>query len=417
MMLISVFAMFSIFLLLAIFAAAVLMTIFSPRRWLVGIGMLLACLLLIGIVSVIVPVTAMRSVHHVAPRMTGVRWADVEQIRMEAEAVARRHAEQAHRAIEEANRSAEFLGGPAGPPMPPLPPAHPEREAAPVQGGDDGQATGTTAATAVQPTEAPPVAKQPTDEVAEQPTEPAAVDPVAAAAVLPTTESVMPAEPAEQSEGDRAETPESTAAATGEITGPADLHMLTEAAELAIARSVEASGRPLAVDTAVPLAVAPDSITSDAARPAWVEQPPTQVDGHMAMVLVSDPYEDRFACDEDLERRTRDVLLQAARHRCRQRGLPTDLPIEVTFEEIGMVSQQRHYQRRETSLGDMVQAYQLTVLNDAFQAKLDRRIDYATVDQRLVATGLFSGGVLAVISLLFGALRFAARKAPDPLSA
>ena len=89
-----------------------------------------------------------------------------------------------------------------------------------------------------------------------------------------------------------------------------------------------------------------------------------------------------------------------------------DLPIDVTYDEIGMVSQQRHYQTRSTSVGDMLQGYQLTVMDDAFQAKLDRRIADAVVDRRLAATGLASGSVLVVVSLLVRCVSFRGTQGP-----
>jgi hypothetical protein len=164
-----------------------------------------------------------------------------------------------------------------------------------------------------------------------------------------------------------------------------------------------------------PAPVSTQSAASPATAPVWVQQPPDRVDGQLAVVLVSDPFVDRFACDEDLERRTRDAILQAARQRCRQRGLPLDLALQITYDEIDIVSRERHYQSRATSLGDMIQGYQLTVMDDAFQAKLDKRIVDAMVDRRLATTGVFSGSVLLGVSLLFGVFRFAARKSPDPL--
>jgi hypothetical protein len=166
------------------------------------------------------------------------------------------------------------------------------------------------------------------------------------------------------------------------------------------------------------IAAVPDAAPSAQATapPEWVLHPPDQVDGHLALVLVSDPFEDRFACNADLERRTQQAIVQLAHERSRQQGLPSDLPIKVTFEEIGMVSRQRFYQLRPSSVGDMLQGYQLTVLDNDFQSKLDQRIKDALVDRRLTATGIFSGSTLVVVSLLFGAFRLVARKAPDPLS-
>jgi hypothetical protein len=187
--------------------------------------------------------------------------------------------------------------------------------------------------------------------------------------------------------------------------------------DAALASLTAAAALPATPESVAEVAAEVAQPASGPAEPAWVRRRPDQVDGHQAMVLTSDPFEDRFACNEDLERRTRELILGVARERCRQQGLPGDLPIRVTFDEIGMVSRERFYQTRPTSLGDMVQAYQLTIMDDGFQGKLDQRIRDAVVDRRLIATGLASGGVLAVVSLLFGGFRFLARKAPDPLSA
>ena len=151
--------------------------------------------------------------------------------------------------------------------------------------------------------------------------------------------------------------------------------------------------------------------------PTWTEQPPAEINGHPAFLLVSDPFEDHFACNKDLEQRTAAAIELAARERCRQRQLPEDLSIDITFDEIAAVSHERFYRKRSTSMGDMLQAYQLTVLNDEFNKKLDQRIEQAVVHRRLAATGVGSAGVLLVVSLLFGTFRFVSRKSPDPLVA
>jgi hypothetical protein len=134
------------------------------------------------------------------------------------------------------------------------------------------------------------------------------------------------------------------------------------------------------------------------------------------MVLVSDPFEDQFSCNDDLERKTRNVIGQFAARRCRQLGLATHVPLsKITYDDVEMVSRERYYHPRTTSVGEMLVGYQLTVMDDAFQAKLDQRITDAMVQRRLTKTGVVSGGVLLGVTFLFGVFRFAARKSPDPL--
>jgi hypothetical protein len=205
-----------------------------------------------------------------------------------------------------------------------------------------------------------------------------------------------------------------TATATAEQV-PAE--STTAVAPAATDRSMESAPVPDVTETveATPRSGFGESTTPPTA-PAWVHQSPDQVDGHWADVLVSDPFDDRFACDDDLDRRTRAAIVEYARRRCMRLGLPTHLPLRFSYDELDMVVRERHYQPRTTSLGEMVQGYQLTVIDDTFETILDRQIADAMVADRLTATGAVSGVVLAGVSLLYSVFRFAARKAPDPLS-
>ena len=187
----------------------------------------------------------------------------------------------------------------------------------------------------------------------------------------------------------------------------------------------DSKGDDVGASTDVPVSSQFDSVSGaipvshsspSSALPVWVTNPPNDVNGRLAVVLESDPFEDRFGCDEDLDRRTRFVINQAAVQRCRQRGLPMDLNVRIGYDEIRMVAQERHYTTRTTSMGEMLQGRQLTVLDDTFLARLDRRIVDAVVDRRLVAAGIVSGSALLAVSLMFGAFRFVSRKDVDPLA-
>ncbi len=383
---VKMFVLFPVIVLLAMLFIAIISIVMSPRRRLFGAGLLMATVMLLALGGIAMSWLSVRSIRRVdAYRRPNPQ---LQSIRLATEAIAQRHAAE----MRHVDQDIRLASDPSAPP-----------------------------------------------------TEPPAPFPTAAPVVDSMTQVVEPA-PGEVAETDSAQ---AAAVAVGEIASEEELQTLSEvgdrptsvedpvpslAADLggngrrdaenaqtvvgnaAGARAADVE-RPVAVGHVVPLSVAPDSTPLQADIPTWVRQPPDQIDGHLALVLVSDPYEDRFACDEDLERRTRGVIEQAARQRCRQHGLPMTLPINLTYGEIGMVSRQRYYQPRLTSVGEMLQGYQLTVLDDAFELKLDRRIADAVVDRRLATTGMLSGSVLGIVSVLFGVFRWAARTTPDPLSA
>jgi hypothetical protein len=178
---------------------------------------------------------------------------------------------------------------------------------------------------------------------------------------------------------------------------------------------------PPATEAASPVTASPGTPAAATAspdeRPEWVQNPPKQVDGHLALVIVSDPFDNRFDCDRQLNERTREALQRYAQEYCRSVDMPGEVVIRVLTDEIQSVTRDRYYALRPTSLGDMNQAYQLTVFDTAIQGKLAQRMAETVVDRRLQLAGTVSGGVLAVVSLLYGASRFAARKAADPFAA
>jgi hypothetical protein len=378
-----VFTVFGAFLLAAVIFV-VMMLVFIPFRRLLGAGMMmLGIMLFMGMLAATWYFSA-RTVH----RARTMRRMEVEMVRTQTEAAALRAAAEMKRMDGRHTRPWPDPSAPHDvvtdslPPSPDLPvsPEAPDAPAAVSEIADSDE-----------------INILPADHESDEPE--------------PTADAVASAESTEPA-ASTTETPVPAAAAD---SAPSD----ERPAESATANDVAQPSAPLEAAPAAPVDAAPAETppAQAATPPAWVQQPPDQIDGHMALVLVSDPFEDRFACNADLERRTQRAIVQLAHERCRQQGLPSELPIKVTYDEIGMVSRERFYQLRPSSVGDMLQGYQLTVLDDAFQRKLDLRIKDAVVDRRLTTTGIVSGGTLVVVSMLFGAFRFVARKAPDPLSA
>jgi hypothetical protein len=148
-----------------------------------------------------------------------------------------------------------------------------------------------------------------------------------------------------------------------------------------------------------------------AQRPDWVLKPPQDVDGEPAEVLVSDPFETGQECDQDIQRRMIAAIHRFADRQCQQIGAPQGLNLPVQAEDLHLISRgQRFVDVIPTSVGPMTQAHQLVVYNEDFRRILDRRISEAIVGQRLVRTGVFSGGVLLLVGSLFGILKGAARR-------
>ncbi|MCA9151742.1 MAG: hypothetical protein KDA92_20705, partial [Planctomycetales bacterium] len=156
--------------------------------------------------------------------------------------------------------------------------------------------------------------------------------------------------------------------------------------------------------------------TQTTSRPKWVIERPTQHEGKMAIVLQSDPYVDRFDCDRDLQQRTAQILTKYAEDYCRSAGLPIPTRLRFDRSELTAAVRDRFYTTRDTSVGPMVEAYQLTVFDDDLRTKLTQHVADAQIDQRLTATGMGAAWVLALVAACHGLCRFAARNAPDPFS-
>ncbi len=90
----------------------------------------------------------------------------------------------------------------------------------------------------------------------------------------------------------------------------------------------------------------------------------------------------------------------------------------MNSDDIRRVSRQRFVDVIPTSVGPMKQVHQLIVFDEPFRRVLDRRVSEAIVGERLVRTGVFSGGILLLVGSLFGILKGgAARRQARAVSA
>lgn len=381
-----------------VFLGLLLVVLFSRRRVL-GAALLMLSLFLISMVSLsvlylsratVIPATVIpaTSTGHWNSSYPGdVRWVD-----------------------------AQVMVHPEAPPAPaapqsPLPPGYVH-----AQVGDAQAVAVVDESTSLPPanvdvtTDAAPLASPEVPAGNEVPLSPAAVEPIAAAVASepvppsaePPVDQALVVAPSElTADTDLTELQTETPATPSEITPAAPSEAAPSEAFAATAESPAASTLP-----AFP----------EPATPVWVTNPPQTMHGNLAMTLVSDPFDNRFDCDRDLDSRTRLALRQFAREYCDSLSLPLDLELSVRPQDLAAVNKQRHYALRETSVGTMQQAYQLTVFDEEVRQSLQDRIHDALAERRLAATGVFSGGVLSLVSIVYGICRFSARKARDPFA-
>ena len=133
---------------------------------------------------------------------------------------------------------------------------------------------------------------------------------------------------------------------------------------------------------------------------------------------MSDPFETGAECDVDMQRRIRSAIQDYADLHSTGVGAPADLNLPLHPADIRHVSRERFVDVIQTSVGPMKQVHQLIVFDESFRRVLDRRVSEAIVGQRLVRTGVFSGGILLLVGSLFGILKGgAARRQARTVSA
>lgn len=150
--------------------------------------------------------------------------------------------------------------------------------------------------------------------------------------------------------------------------------------------------------------------------PPWVQNPPAEVDGKLAFVLVTDPFDNRFLCEDDMRKLTQVAVGAFARQLADHQNIPLIGDLILTDDELAKVSHDRFYALRPTSMGEMTQLYQLTVFGDRFREDLLGRVEQTIVERRVVTVSLASGSVLLGLLGLFGMFRYGARKTPDPFA-
>ena len=150
--------------------------------------------------------------------------------------------------------------------------------------------------------------------------------------------------------------------------------------------------------------------------PNWVKAPPADVDGKLALVLVTDPFDNRFLCDGDMSRRVHFVVNAYAKQIADDLGLPAPHDLKFNNHKLASVVHDRFYALRSTSMGAMTQLYQLTVFDEAFREDLVRRVEQSVIQRRVSIAGLLSGGLLVGLAGLCGLFRIVTHNSPDPLA-
>lgn len=158
----------------------------------------------------------------------------------------------------------------------------------------------------------------------------------------------------------------------------------------------------------------PPTLPADA--PEWVRTPPDRVGDDWAQLVVSDPLETGAECDRNIQEKARGILQVFVHEYIQAKGVDRSGPIQVSDAMVTAALKDRYSADRPTSLGAMRQAYRMVVFDDNLQRQVDEQIEQAAVQRRLWWTGMFSLGTLSFVSTLFGFLRTAARRSPDPLA-
>ncbi len=213
------------------------------------------------------------------------------------------------------------------------------------------------------------------------------------AATVPTTPAEVPAEVKQDDLAPlQTETPSATADATAT---PAESTPTSSAEAPAAAAS----------STAATLSV-----------PAWVENPPREIDGRRVDVLISEPFEIRSDCERDLDRK---VAESVYRYAC-EIAAHSDkfLPVSAGIHpEIAQLARREQYTKvHASSVGDMQVVYQLVVFDENVQRRVEDWVRAEGVHESLKRTTGVSAMALGLLAGVFGIFRLAARRSPDPLN-
>lgn len=160
------------------------------------------------------------------------------------------------------------------------------------------------------------------------------------------------------------------------------------------------------------------SASSDIPVPDWIDNPPQHGEqGELTFVLTSDPFDNALGCQNDIAERTRHAFRDLVREICRSRSYRNDdLTVEVTEQDLRAVRKDEFWAKRDTSMGEMTQLYQLTTFDKETQARVGARIDRAIADDRALQAGVLSSGAVLLVGVLFGCCRLASRNSTDPFA-
>lgn len=164
-----------------------------------------------------------------------------------------------------------------------------------------------------------------------------------------------------------------------------------------------------------PAAAAP-STAATLSVPAWVENPPREIDGRRVDVLISEPFEIRSDCERDLDRK---VAESVYRYAC-EIAAHSDkfLPVSAGIHpEIAQLARREQYTKvHASSVGDMQVVYQLVVFDENVQRRVEDWVRAEGVHESLKRTTGVSAMALGLLAGVFGIFRLAARRSPDPLN-
>ena len=185
---------------------------------------------------------------------------------------------------------------------------------------------------------------------------------------------------------------------------------------LRIGKSESTDDSTLAAEAQSQAARGASATVDPSTYPAWVQNTPSEIDGHLAIRLVSDPFDSRFSCIRQMRELTQEQLRDYAKQLAEVRGVGLPEKIRITDADIQAVTRSHFFAPRPTSMGLMTELHHLIVVDDKITETLGRRLEQSHVQQRVNVAGVLSTGLLAGVAGLFGVFRFAARKVADPLS-
>ncbi len=154
-------------------------------------------------------------------------------------------------------------------------------------------------------------------------------------------------------------------------------------------------------------APAAEQVTSDANKPAWIDQPPHTDDGDVYVVAVtSGPYQTQAECEDALAAAI-DKEVRTFAEKLDPAAANEPLSLDKNYRQI--LIRERYGETIKSSLGPMQQLDAQLAFTDKVRAELIRQINQFVIDKRLSFPAAAGGVMLLLLGAAYLLLRRPAR--------